>query len=85
MRSQIPLIAYFEGIANVNDILYNYISSVNLQISGVRVLSRDGISLEVNLLKNGTIFDIVDISNTDTGNQSIPIINFMEAIPRVGL
>ena len=76
MRVSVPLIAYFEGIALTGDTLYSYISSVDLQITGIRVQSRDGQSMTINFLKNGTIFDVVDVVGTDTGMQEIPLMFF---------
>jgi hypothetical protein len=76
MRINVPLIAYFEGTALTGDTLYNYISSVDLQITGIRVQSRDGQSMTINFLKNGTIFDVVDVIGIDTGMQEIPLIFF---------
>jgi hypothetical protein len=76
MRVNVPLIAYFEGMCINGDTLYNYISSVDLQITGIRVQSRDGQVMTVNFLKNGTLFDVVDISGLDSGMQQIPLMSF---------
>lgn len=74
--SIVPLIVYFEGNILAADELYSYLSSASINIVGYRLLSRDGVGIELGLRKNGTLLDVLDVTGLDSGVQEVPNIYF---------